>query len=76
MAGNSIENITKRKGDIYSVKISMSQNLEGLPIYNDKITRIEFDTLSKLYEVLKVTPEDILKYVPDGISKQDSSDER
>lgn len=45
-------------------------------IYNDETTRIEFDTLSKLCEVLKVTPGDILKYVPDEISKQDSSDER
>ncbi|WP_413786723.1 helix-turn-helix domain-containing protein [Psychrobacter immobilis] len=34
-------------------------------IYNDQTTRIEFDTLSKLCEVLKVTPGDILKYVPD-----------
>lgn len=34
-------------------------------IYNDQTTRIEFDTLSKLCEVLKVTPGEILKYVPD-----------
>ena len=34
-------------------------------IYNDETTRIEFDTLSKLCQVLKVTPGDILKYVPD-----------
>ena len=36
-------------------------------IYNDQTTRIEFDTLSKLCEVLEVTPGDILKYVPDEI---------
>ncbi|MBO1516951.1 helix-turn-helix domain-containing protein [Psychrobacter halodurans] len=35
-------------------------------IYNDQTTRIEFDTLSKLCEVLEVTPGDILKYVPEG----------
>ncbi len=34
-------------------------------IYNDQTTRIEFDTLSKLCEVLEVTPGDILKYVPE-----------
>lgn len=34
-------------------------------IYNDETTRIEFDTLSKLCEVLNVTPGDILKYIPD-----------
>lgn len=34
-------------------------------IYNDQTTRIEFDTLSKLCEVLNVTPGDILKYIPD-----------
>lgn len=34
-------------------------------IYNDQTTRIEFDTLSKLCEVLDVTPGDILKYVPE-----------
>ena len=34
-------------------------------IYNDETTRIEFDTLSKLCQVLKVTPGDVLKYVPD-----------
>ncbi|WP_371747934.1 helix-turn-helix domain-containing protein [Psychrobacter sp. M13] len=34
-------------------------------IYNDETTRIEFDTLSKLCQVLKITPGDILKYVPD-----------
>ena len=34
-------------------------------IYNDETTRIEFDTLSKLCQVLKVTPGDVLKYVTD-----------
>ena len=34
-------------------------------IYNDETTRIEFDTLSKLCQVLKVTPGDVLKYVAD-----------
>lgn len=34
-------------------------------IYNEETTRIEFDTLSKLCQVLKVTPGDVLKYVPD-----------
>lgn len=34
-------------------------------IYNDKTTRIEFDTLNKLCEALEVEPGDILKYVPD-----------
>ena len=34
-------------------------------IYNDETTRIEFDTLSKLCQVLKVNPGDVLKYVPD-----------
>ena len=34
-------------------------------IYNDETTRIEFDILSKLCQVLKVTPGDVLKYVPD-----------
>ncbi|WP_201532703.1 helix-turn-helix domain-containing protein [Psychrobacter ciconiae] len=34
-------------------------------IYNDETTRIEFDTLNKLCEVLEVHPGDILKYVPD-----------
>ncbi|WP_201540974.1 helix-turn-helix domain-containing protein [Psychrobacter sp. 1044] len=34
-------------------------------IYNDETTRIEFDTLSKLCQVLKVSPGDVLKYVPD-----------
>ena len=34
-------------------------------IYNDETTRIEFDTLSKLCQVLKVTPGDVLKYVSD-----------
>ncbi|MDN3503571.1 MULTISPECIES: helix-turn-helix domain-containing protein [unclassified Psychrobacter] len=38
-------------------------------IYNDETTRIEFDTLSKLCEVLEVTPCEILKYVPDEDSK-------
>ncbi|MGP4906979.1 helix-turn-helix domain-containing protein [Psychrobacter faecalis] len=38
-------------------------------IYNDETTRIEFDTLNKLCEVLKVTPCEILKYVPDKDSK-------
>lgn len=38
-------------------------------IYNDETTRIEFDTLNKLCEVLKVTPCQILKYVPDKDSK-------
>ncbi|WP_374220361.1 helix-turn-helix domain-containing protein [Psychrobacter sp. H8-1] len=34
-------------------------------IYNDETTRIEFDTLSKLCQVLEFTPGDVLKYVPD-----------
>jgi len=34
-------------------------------IYNDETTRIEFDTLNKLCQVLEVTPGDILKYIPD-----------
>ena len=38
-------------------------------IYNDETTRIEFDTLSKLCEVLEVTPCEKLKYVPDEDSK-------
>lgn len=45
-------------------------------IYNDETTRIEFDTLSKLCNVLEVTPGDILKYVPDELIDQESSDER
>ena len=45
-------------------------------IYNDETTRIEFDTLSKLCNVLEATPGDILKYVPDEISELESSDER
>ncbi|WP_394123642.1 helix-turn-helix domain-containing protein [Psychrobacter nivimaris] len=42
-------------------------------IYNDDTTRIEFDTLSKLCNVLEVTPGDILKYVPDELGEDDSS---
>ena len=34
-------------------------------IYNDETTRIEFDTLNKLCQVLEVNPGDILKYIPD-----------
>ena len=45
-------------------------------IYNDDTTRIGFDTLSKLCNVLEVTPGDILKYVPDDLTDQESSDER
>lgn len=44
-------------------------------IYNDQTTRIEFDTLSKLCEILEVTPGDVLKYVPDELREQESSDE-
>lgn len=40
-------------------------------IYNDETTRIEFETLSKLCEVLEVTPGDILKYVPDDVHSKD-----
>lgn len=43
-------------------------------IYNDETTRIEFDTLSKLCNVLEVTPGDILKYVPDEINEGDFSE--
>lgn len=39
-------------------------------IYNDDTTRIEFETLSKLCEVLEVTPGEILKYVPDEEEKK------
>ena len=38
-------------------------------IYNDETTRIEFDTVSKLCNVLEVTPGDILKYVPDEVNE-------
>ncbi len=44
-------------------------------IYNDDTTRIEFDTLSKLCNVLEVTPGDILKYIPDELNKESSSKE-
>ena len=44
-------------------------------IYNDETTRIEFDTLSKLCNVLEVTPGDILKYVPDEINEGSCSEE-
>lgn len=33
-------------------------------IYNDETTRIEFDTLDKLCNVLEVMPNDILVYTP------------
>ncbi len=45
-------------------------------IYNDDTTRIEFDTLSKLCNVLEVTPGDILKYVPDELNKGNSLEEQ
>ncbi|WP_333613915.1 helix-turn-helix domain-containing protein [Psychrobacter sp. CLB018] len=44
-------------------------------IYNDETTRIEFDTLSKLCNVLEVTPGDILKYVPDEVNDGSFSEE-
>ncbi|WP_443521078.1 helix-turn-helix domain-containing protein [Psychrobacter celer] len=44
-------------------------------IYNDDTTRIEFDTLSKLCNVLEVTPGDILKYVPDERNAGDFPEE-
>ncbi len=33
-------------------------------IFNDETTRIEFDTLDKICDVLEVTPNDILVYTP------------
>ncbi|WP_426222967.1 helix-turn-helix domain-containing protein [Psychrobacter sp. DWR1-2-3] len=44
-------------------------------IYNDETTRIEFDTLSKLCNVLEVTPGDILKYVPEEVNEGSCSEE-
>lgn len=33
-------------------------------IFNDETTRIEFDTLDKICDILEVTPNDILVYTP------------
>lgn len=38
-------------------------------IFNNETTRIEFDTLEKICDVLQVTPNDVLLYTP----KQDQA---
>lgn len=35
-------------------------------IFNDETTRIEFDTLDKICDVLGVTPNDVLLYIPNS----------
>ena len=62
-----------RVADLVRMTDISKSTLHG--IYNDETTRIEFDTLSKLCNVLEVTPGDILKYVPDELNKESSSEE-
>ena len=40
-------------------------------LYNDKVKRLDFDTLEKLCKLLNCNTQDILEYIPDEIQTQE-----